>query len=353
MSAPAGALTAVLAHRFPSGFTLDVRFSAPPGITVLFGASGSGKTTILDCIAGLLTPERVQLRVGDLDLAPLPATARRVGYVFQTLALFPHLTVAANVSYGARTDINPVLESFRIAHLRRRKPGEISGGERQRVALARALVTDPRVLLLDEPLSALDAPTKSLILDDLRAWNATHRIPVLYVTHSREEVFALAERVVVLEQGRVLAEGAPQEVLRAPRFETAAELAGIENLFDATVVALHEPQGTMTVILAGSETRLEVPLTRAAIGDEVRVGIRAGDILLATAKPQGLSARNILPARLVSLERRDVMMIARADCGVTFEVHLTPGAASALDLAPGRRVWLVVKTHSCHLLYKG
>jgi molybdate transport system ATP-binding protein len=357
-------LDLALRKRLPSGFSLDVRLSAPPGITILFGPSGAGKTTLLDCIAGLLTPDSGHVTLAGRPFfdssrsIDLPVAQRSLGYVFQTLALFPHLTAAANVEYGLahldaverRRRRDALLESFRISQLRGRRPADMSGGERQRVALARALVTEPGLLLLDEPLSALDAATKARLVDDLRAWNQAHGIPIVYVTHTREEVFALGERVVALEQGSAVAEGTPQEVLAAPRRETLAQLAGFENIFDATVTALHEDHGTMTCRLAGSSADLEVPLGHFFPGDRVRLGLRAGDILLATAPPQSLSARNLLPGKLVSLERRDVTVIAGVDCGVFLEVHLTPGAQHALALAPGRAVWLVVKTYSCHLL---
>jgi len=347
-------------------FTLDVDFALSPGVAILFGASGSGKTTLLDCLAGLTRPDSGRISCAnetwfdDRMQINIPVRARRIGYVFQDLALFPHLSVERNVQYGisrldasergARTDA--VLESFRIAHLRRRKPGEISGGERQRVALARALVTDPRLLLLDEPLAGLDAPTKSKIVDDLRAWNSAHRIPILYVTHDREEVFALGERVLALENGQIIAQGTPHEVMTAPRQELVAQLAGFENIFDATVIATHEDRGTMTCRLGDSDVELETPMVRAEIGTTLRVGVRAGDILLATIKPQGLSARNLLPGMLVSAEQRDVRVIAKVDCGVEMEVHLTLAARDSLDLKRGAEIWLVLKTHSCHLMAK-
>ncbi len=334
---------------------------------MLFGASGAGKTTLLECIAGLLTPEWGQIAAGERVLfdsargVNVPAARRRVAYVFQTLALFPHMSVEANIAYGLhgvpagqrREAVDAILGSFRIAHLRQRRPGAISGGERQRTALARALVTDPGVLLLDEPLSALDVSSKSAIIADLRAWNQAHRIPALYVTHSREELFALGERVVALEQGRVMAEGLPHEVLHAPRVEALAQAAGFENIFDAEVMALHEELGTMTCRI-GESAQLEAPLGQVQAGEMVRVGLRAGDIMLATKKPEGLSARNLLPGRIVSLARRDVMVIALVRCGgedgLEMEVHLTPGAQQALGLEVGRQVWLLVKTYSCHLL---
>jgi len=316
---------------------------------------------LLDCIAGLTAPDSGRIAIGPrIMFEPGRGVAvqeRRIGYVFQDLALFPHLTVEQNVDYGlARVDASErrrrrdaMLESFRVGHLRSRKPDEISGGERQRVALARALVTEPCLLLLDEPLAALDAMTKSKIVADLRSWNRDHRIPILYVTHSREEVFALGERVLVLEAGRIIAEGTPHEVMTAPWQETVAQLAGFENIFDATVSAAHPDRGTMTCRLSGS-VELETPLVRAEVGSALRVGIRAGDILLATIRPEGLSARNVLPGRMLSLAQRDVMIVARVDCGVEMEVHLTLAARDALHLQPGREVWLVVKTYSCHLM---
>jgi molybdate transport system ATP-binding protein len=379
MSTPAEAnpenptLSASLRKTFPSAereFSLDVDFTAATGFTILFGASGSGKTTLLDCVAGLTTPDAGRVAVGgrvlfDANLRiDVPVAKRGVGYVLQDLALFPHLTVEQNTEYGLADLPRParkqraeaMLQEFRIEQLRQQRPAEISGGERQRVALARALVTDPCVLLLDEPLAALDAATKAKILDDLRRWNAAHGIPILYVTHSREEVIALGERVLVLEQGRIIAQGTPHEVLSAPLQETVAQLAGFENIFDATVWLIHEDRGTITCRLPadkpGTFVLLETPLIRAELGSRVRVGIRAGDILLATIKPEGLSARNVIAGRIVSLERRDMIVSARVNCGVEMEVYLTLAARDALQLAAGREVWLVIKTHSCHLMLR-
>lgn len=351
-------------------FALDVAFRAAPGFTILFGLSGAGKTTLLDCIAGLSQPDAGRISVADRALfdsparVNLPVAARRLGYVFQTLALFPHMTAQQNIAYGlnhfpavdrARRSL-AILQSLRISHLTHRKVSDLSGGERQRVALARTLVTDPQVLLLDEPLGALDAPTKSHIIDDLREWNRSHGIPILYVTHSREEVFALGERVIVLEAGRILAQGTPHEVMSAPTLETVAQLAGFENIFDASVEAINPQRGTMTCCLSaedGGRLSLETPLVRGRAGARFRVGIRAGDILLATAPPTGLSARNIVPGRITDLDQRDVMVSARVKCGVEMEVHLTLAARDALQLVSGRQVWLVIKTHSCHLMQTG
>lgn len=361
-------------------FTLDCEFAVPPGFTILFGASGAGKTTLLDCVAGLTAPDAGRIAAGDRllfdsnEATNIAVRKRNVGYVMQELALFPHLTVEQNVEYGLtalphrqrRERCASILKEFRIEQLRERRPGQISGGERQRVALARALVTEPRVLSLDEPLAAVDAPTKAKIIDDLRRWNQAHCIPILYVTHSREEVVALGERVLVMEAGRIIAQGTPHEVLRAPRQETVAQLAGFENIFDAVVESIHEERGSMycrlnactsgacssgeTGAQSESPLLLETPLIHAEVGAKLRIGVRAGDILLATIQPQGLSARNVIRGRLMSLERRDMIISARVDCGVEMEVYLTLAAQDALRLAPGNEVWLVIKTHSCHLM---
>src|ERR1700730_1042669 len=318
-------------------FELDLAVALPPGITILFGPSGAGKTTMLDCIAGLIQPDegriaaRQQVLFDSARGINIPPQLRRVGYVFQDLALFPHLTVRGNVEYGLsrlpseqrKQRSTAILESFRIAELGWRRPGQISGGERQRVALARALVIDPAILLLDEPLAALDAVTKSKIVDDLRAWDQEQGVPIIYVTHSREEVFALGERVIVLENGRPVAQGTPHQVMSAPRIETVAQLAGFENIFDATVMAVHEDRGTMVCQVSGGDVEIETPLVRADVGSALRVGIRAGDILLASLPPVGLSARNILAGRVVSLARRDVIVVAKVNCGVEVAVHLT------------------------------
>jgi molybdate transport system ATP-binding protein len=345
-------------------FDLDVEFSAKPGISILFGPSGAGKTTLLNCIAGLLNPEEGRIAVGANVLFDstkrinVPIPKRHTGYVFQSLALFPHLTVEQNVQYGLSLQpahvraqrCGEILDSFHIAQLARRKPGEISGGERQRVALARSLVTDPRILLLDEPLAALDVATKGKLVADLRLWNQQHKIPILYVTHSREELFALGDRVLVLDGGKIVADGTPHQVIRAPRSETVAQMAGFENVFSAEVIAVHEDRGTLTCRLQPGAVELETPLVRAEVGSKLRVAISAGDILLAASQPHGLSARNIIPGKITSLEQRDVIIMATVNCGVDFQAQLTLAARDALHLQPGRHVWLIIKTHSFHLL---
>jgi molybdate transport system ATP-binding protein len=367
----AARLHAKFKKRLPSTgheFLLDVAIDLTPGFTILFGASGAGKTTLLDCLAGLTMPDSGRIALADRVLfdsslrVNVTTAQRSVGYVFQSLALFPHMTVEGNVAYGL-AHLSPaersrratsLLEAFRISDLARRRARDISGGESQRVALARTLVTDPDFLLLDEPLAALDAPTKASIIDDLRDWNRVHNIPILYVTHSREEAFALGERLIVLDAGRIVAQGTPHEVLSAPHMETVAQLAGFENIFDAVVEAVRPERGTMTCRIAGDAAGvvLETPLVRGGVGSTLRIGIRAGDILLAISPPTGLSARNVIPGRIQSLEQRDVIVSARVKCRIEMEVHLTLAARDSLGLAPGKEVWLVIKTHSCHLMQR-
>ena len=347
-----------------NGLTIEAEFSVGTGFTILFGPSGAGKTTILDCIAGLQKPDSGRIAVRDetfFDSKPqinIPTRHRNIGYLFQTLALFPHMTVRQNIEYGlAQLDARErqsrsgeIADSFGIAGLLDRRPGKISGGERQRVALGRALVTRPKALLLDEPMSALDRNTKSRILDDLRTWNEAHAVPILYVTHEREEVYALGDRVLVLEAGKIVADGTPHDVLSRPQRESVAQLAGFENIFDCSVGAAHSEQGTMTCRIDGSQVTLEVPLTRVGVGKPVRVGVRAGDILLASSQPHNLSARNVIAGKIKSLRQQAVTVIAEVDCGAIFTVHVTPGARLSLGLETGKPVWLVLKTYSCHVL---
>jgi len=357
-------LSVTLGKRLSPQFALDVAFTATPGITILFGASGSGKTTVLRAVAGLTRPDTGRIGVGDRTLfdaatgIDVPVERRRVGYVFQQLALFPHMSIADNIAYGLcslpaderRARVSAIAESFRITGVLDHRPGQTSGGERQRAALARALVTEPSLLLLDEPLSALDRPIQSRIIEDLRRWNETHRIPVLYVTHGHREVFALGERVIVLEDGHVVATGSPHEVLDQPGRESLANLAGFENVFEGTVIERRTAAGTMQCRIGVDHAELEVPLSSAGVGSQVRIAIRAGDILVANQEPRGVSARNILRGRLVEVRREGATMIASIEAGQVFAVHLTPGGFESLGLAVGAPLWLIIKTYSCRLV---
>jgi len=359
--AVAMSLSVHVRKRLSPQFRLDVALDVAAGVTIVFGESGSGKTTLLRCVAGLTLPDGGRISMDGRVLfdaragVSIEPSRRQVGFVFQQLALFPHLTAADNIMYGL-AGMSPrdrhermatIAEAFRITHLLGRRPGEISGGERQRVGLARSLVMDPKLLLLDEPLSALDHTTQSRIIGDLHRWNSAHQIPILYVTHSQREVFALGERVLVVQEGTIVADGTPQDVMESPSHARLAQLAGFENVLAATVVNRRPEAGVMSCRLAGTNVDLETPLADVETGGSVRVAVRAGDILIATEPPRGLSARNVLPATIKSLTRQGAVLRAEVNIGVPIEVHLTPTSGEGLGLRPGSSVWLVVKTHSC------
>jgi molybdate transport system ATP-binding protein len=345
-----------------SSFQLEVAFTAQPGVTILLGHSGAGKTTLLRSIAGLCRPEKGSIVVGERVLFDsdkgirIEPARRKVAFVFQDLALFPHLTVYENVSYGLRKmdkterkrKVNEMMESFQIVKLHKRIPREISGGEQQRVALARSLVTEPSVLLLDEPLSSLDGSTKAGIIDDLRTWNQARRIPILYVTHNHEEVFALGEQVFSLEHGKIIAEGAPIDVLTAPPRQSMVQIAGFENLFDATVI--EEKHGMAVCRLAGTSLAIQAPLTRVTPGAPIHVGIKADEILLSASEPKMLSACNVIHGRIRQMKAAGPKVELRIDADVEFRVHLPSGQFKLLNLNDHDDIWLIIRPQSCHLI---
>ncbi len=345
-------------------FQLDLKFEVHSGVTILLGHSGAGKTTALRCIAGLCDPEEGCITLGDKVLfdssqrIKVDPARRKMGFVFQDLALFPHLSVRENVAYGLRTvqaeersrRVTRIMESFQIAHLHKRFPREISGGEQQRVALARSLVIEPYVLLLDEPMSSLDMQTKSGIIDDLRNWNETRRIPMLYVTHNHEEVFALGEHVIALKHGRVIAEGAPLDVVPKARRETMVQFAGFENLLEANVVQIEERHGRVICQLTKKSLELEAPLTRVAVGAPVHIGIRAGEILLASSKPTLVGACNVLNGVITKIHNVGLKLEVVVDCGIDLRVHLPRNTVNASDLRIASEAWLIVQPHFCHLI---
>jgi molybdate transport system ATP-binding protein len=352
-------------HSVASGFTLNVSFQAEPGIAILFGPSGSGKSLTLQMVAGLKAPDHGSIELNgetyfDADRRiSVPIRLRRVGYVFQSLALFPHLTVFQNVGYGL-DDIRkqqrlqlcwPILEKLRISDLTDRRPQTLSGGEQQRVALARALVTRPKILLLDEPLSALDLGVKREIMADLRRINQELQIPILYVTHDRSEALSLGEHLLMLEKGKIIAEGNPLDILERPGQEGIARLLNVENLFEGTVKQRSPELGTMSCDLGGCQ--VEVPYADWPEGRPVRFGLRSRDILVGVEKPSGLSAQNVLPGRIVHVESGGTEVHLRVECGVIFEVTATRNAAEHLKLRTGREVWLIFKAHSCLVLNAG
>jgi molybdate transport system ATP-binding protein len=339
---------------------LRVAAALPGGVTAVMGPSGAGKTSLLEAIAGLRPRAAGRVVVSGetlLDSArgrSLPPERRRVGYVPQDAGLFPHLSALGNVRYGARADASAVdaaIDTLELRPILDRRPSSLSGGERQRVALARALATRPRLLLLDEPLAALDAELKERVLPWLVRARDASGVPCLYVTHGVGEALAAASHALVLRAGRVAASGEPRSLLAAPALEEEAR-AGIENLLPARVVA-HDPAGGIT--RARTVDGLDVTVTLApsrAVGAAVTLAVRAEDVLVASGPVPGLSARNAYPGRVVSIDRpgADALLRCALDGGGELLARITPAAVSALGLAEGAPVLLAVKSHSIELI---
>ena len=287
-------------------FTLDVAFTGGAGVTALFGPSGCGKTTLIRLVAGLERPESGRIALGDRVLVDratgtfLRPHARRIGLVFQDAQLFPHLSVAANLAYGRlftpparrRIDRDAVVEVLGIGHLLTRRPPTLSGGERQRVAIGRALLTSPDLLLMDEPLAALDEERKAEILPFVERLRDEFRIPILYVSHAVEEVARLASTVVRMDHGRVTAVGTPAEVLAPTAIPRATDRFDAVSLLTGRVLASEPDWGVTRLGHPGGE--LVLPMLLAASPRPVRVAVRAIDVTLARTLPDAVSTRSRL-----------------------------------------------------------
>ncbi len=350
-------LEVAVRHSF-EGFTLDAAFRAPPGVTVLFGRSGSGKTTIVNAVAGLLMPDAGRIASGDWTLLDTDAGIRlkphrrRLGYIFQEGRLFPHLTVRQNLGYGAwfaprdapREEIGHVVDLLGIGHLLDRRPGALSGGEKSRVAIGRALLSAPRLILADEPLAALDEARKAEILPYFERLRDEVSIPILYVSHSASEVARLATTVVALDAGRVVSQGPAAEVLGDPAVLPAgAREAGA--VLTARVVRHHEDG--LSELEAGG-IPLFLPHVVQVPGSTLRVRIAAHDVLLSRSRPEGLSALNILPGTVAEVRPGEGpgAIVALETAAGRVLARITRRSAAALGIAPGVEVHAVVKTVS-------
>lgn len=335
------------------GFLLDIDLKLPgTGITALFGPSGAGKTTLLRCIAGLERPPGGRLSVAGeywQDGARfLPTHRRPIGYVFQEASLFPHLTVRGNLDYGLRRSPHrpasvDFLQLLGIAGLLERRSSSLSGGERQRVAIARALLTAPRLLLMDEPLAALDLARKNEILPYLERLRDELAIPVLYVSHAPDEVARLADHIVVLEQGRTVAQGPLGETLaRIDLPIRLGEDAGV--VLDATIAEIDAPWHLARAEFAGGS--LWVRDSGIPVGRRVRLRILARDLSLARTKIEGTSIQNALPATVVAIgdDNHPALCLVKLDAGGhPLLARLTRRSAAALELAASQTVWVQVK----------
>ena len=337
------------------GFALDVAFTAPArGVTALFGPSGSGKTTVLRCMAGLQRAEGL-LRIGEQSWQDaqrfLPPHARSVGYVFQEASLFPHMNVQANLLYSLKargvrkpSGLDDIIELLGIGQLLARRPQSLSGGERQRVAIARALASQPNLLLMDEPLAALDHAAKATILPYLERLHRELELPVIYVSHDPQEVSRFADHLVLLKQGKVTANGPMRELLTELHLPMA-EQANASAMLEGTVEA-HDHQYHLTSIRCGSQ-RLLVPREDLPPGQLTRVLIHARDVSIALQHHNDSSILNVLSAQV--LETRDInptqqLVKLQLEDGQVLLARITRRSGDALQLGPGKPVYAQVKS---------
>jgi molybdate transport system ATP-binding protein len=356
-------MAACFEKRYPSGAVIRAELRRPAegfAITVLFGPSGCGKTTVLRCLAGLERPESGTIRFASetwLDAERrvfLSPQGRRIGYLSQDYALFPHLDVLANVGYGLRgltaSDrgrlVAEMLGRFGLDGLEKRYPHQLSGGQQQRVALARTMVRRPRMLLLDEPLSALDAPLREQLRGDLRRWLADCGIPVLVVTHDRVEAIALADQVVVMDAGRVRQAGPAHEIFHRPSDESVARIVGVETVQRARILRIHEGLATVAI----GDSRLLAPPPDATF-TEAYVCIRAEDVHLQVGANGAPDAHNRLRGRIRSFLAEGPMTRVVLDCeGFPLTALVTRPAGEELALRVGAEMTALIRIPAIHLI---
>ena len=346
-------------ERTLGGFRLAASFQAGEGVTALFGRSGAGKTSVVNAIAGILRPDRGRIAINGetaFDSASgvdVPTPKRRVGYVFQEGRLFPHLSVRQNLNYAGlfsrgmpASDFERVVELLGLRDLLDRRPGNLSGGEKQRVAIGRALLSSPRLLLLDEPLASLDAHRKSEVLQYIELIRDEVKVPIVYVSHAVEEVVRIADTVVLMSAGSVLAVGPAEDVMGRP------DLRPVEGAFeggaviDARVIEQDMEHDLATLAFDGGT--LTATNVDALIGEPVRVRIRARDVSIALERPRRISIQNVLAGRITAVgpEHEGVVDITMAVGSAQLRSRITGRAARALDLASGLQVYALVKAVS-------
>lgn len=350
----------VAARKHRGAFTLDANFELPtPGVVALFGRSGCGKTTLVNVIAGLLAAERGQVMLDDAVLLDtdrnidVPPERRRIGYVFQDARLFPHLKVAANLRYAFKraavapfVGLDRVVDLLDLGALMARHTHELSGGERQRVAIGRALLSQPSLLLLDEPLASLDASRREEVLPYLESLRDQLAIPMVYVSHNFDEVLRLATHLVLMESGKTIAQGDLGEMSLHPRVRAIIGADAVGAIVDGTVLGTDSSSGLTRVQVASSVLR--VHCGEVVPGARLRVQLLARDLIVATEAPRQLSVRNSLKGVVMSVadDVEDSDLIAIDIGGVLIMARVTKAATAELGLAPGKAVWALVKTAS-------
>ncbi|MEM5476329.1 molybdenum ABC transporter ATP-binding protein [Pacificibacter sp. AS14] len=348
-------LSISIQHAF-ADFALDVAFEAPKGLTVLYGRSGSGKSTIINAVSGLIRPHRAKISIDGQVLQDSAAGLfksahkRKLGYIFQDSRLFPHLTVARNLDYGARAARRSVdamqrarvIEMLGIGNLLDRKPSALSGGEKQRVAIGRALLADPQLILADEPLSSLDAARKAEILPYFERVRDETDIPIIYVSHSANEVARLATTVIALENGKVIRKGPALDVLADPTVMPmgVSQVGAVLNVR----VKAHHSDG-LTELSAGHDSYF-LPRLQTDIGVNLRVRLPASDVMLALGRPSGLSALNIVKGRVEAIQNTGASSaIVKVSTSAGFVLaRVTQRSVTAMGLDLGVSCFAIVKT---------
>lgn len=341
-------------------FLLDARFDLPtPGVVALFGRSGSGKSTLVNVLAGLLDADTGRVALDDtvlldtgqrLSLAP---ERRRIGYVFQDDRLFPHMSVAGNLRYASKraagkafVTLEDVLALLDLGSLMDRRTHRLSGGERQRVAIARALLTQPRLLLLDEPLASLDTARREEVLPYLETLRDRLAIPMVYVSHNFDEVLRLATYVVLMDGGKTIAQGAIEEMSLNPQLRDIVGADAVGAIIDGSVLGVDAASGLTRVRVGHGE--LHVQTATVNVGEKLRVQLLARDVIVATQPPQYLSVRNMLAGVIsaVAGDAPDSDLVSIDIGGTHLMARVTTSATRDLSLKPGMQVWALVKAVS-------
>ena len=358
----ANALIASFAKHFSGGTVIRGEMNGVArehSVTVLFGPSGCGKTTILRCLAGLERPEHGSINFGNqawfdaekkICVSP---QARKVGFVFQDYLLFPHLTTRENINYGLRglsasereSRVAELINRFGLRGLEIRHPRELSGGQQQRVALARALACRPQLLLLDEPLSALDAPLRADVRNDLRELLRALEIPVLLVTHDREDVLALADQLIVMANGNVLQSGSVLDVFNHPADAEVAKIVGIENILPGRIAAVRGNRATVQIGAVALHAAAPSPELRA-----VSICIRAEEIVLRNGNEPVASSENALAGTVVSVQTGIPLTRIQLDVGFPLVASATRQQCEVLELRPGQKIKATIPENALHMV---
>jgi molybdate transport system ATP-binding protein len=350
----------VAAKKQRGAFLLDAKFELPtPGVVALFGRSGCGKTTLVNVIAGLAPADVGRVELDDTVLLDterginVPPEKRRIGYVFQDARLFPHLRVEANLRYALKraavapfVGMDRVMKLLDLEPLMSRRTHELSGGERQRVAIGRALLSQPSLLLLDEPLASLDASRREEVLPYLETLRDQLAIPMVYVSHNFDEVLRLATHLVLMEAGKTIAQGNLSEMSLHPRVRAIVGTDAVGAIVDSTVLGIDASSGLTRVQVGKGE--LNVQCAEVAPGTRLRVQLLARDLIVATEQPRHISVRNSLAGVVTSVgnDVDDSDLIAIDVGGILIMARVTKAASRELGLVAGKPVWALVKTAS-------